>query len=105
MHPALRALLTQTVTFEPFVSRTDYGKESYGAPVSYPARVTEQLVLVRQPDGSEKLARHKVRLDGDAVIEARGRLTLPDGSQPPILSVDRAPDETGGTYTVLVRTE
>lgn len=105
MDAALRDLLQQQVTIEPFTSRNDYGAATYGAPVPYPCRVVEDLQMLRQPDGSQKLARHKVTLDGDAVVDPRDRLTLPDGTVPRILAVERYPDETGTIYTVLVRTE
>lgn len=105
MHSALKSMLKQTVTVEPFLSRSDYGFETYGAAVQYPARITEEIVVIRQRDGSEKVARHKVRLDGDAVVDPRDRITFPDGSQPPILAVERYADEFGGVYTVVVRTE
>lgn len=105
MDAALKELLKQTVTFEPYTGRNSYGKETYGAAVPQPARVTEELVMVRQPDGSEKLAKTLVRLDGNAVVDSRDRITLPDGTHPAILSVARFPDESGTNYTVKVRTE
>lgn len=102
MHPALRALLKETVTVRPKTGRSGYGAPAYGAPVTYPARCRQVSRLVRAPDGQEKLASWEVRLDGDAVVGPEDEVTLPNGTKPPILRVSSVPDETGVTYTVKV---
>lgn len=99
MHPALLALLQQRVTIEPYTEADPFGAPGYGPPVEYPARVVGEMRMVRTPDGEEVVSSTKVTIpgppDGPEAVDPRSRITLPDGSQPPILAAPGYPDETG----------
>lgn len=110
MLPELQPLLRQSVTIAPRSSIDGYGEITYGAAVTYRARVAGQRKLVRGPTGEEVLSTHRVWLSSAAVVGAQDRITLSTGDvgstetgalQPPILEVYVYADETGRKVTVL----
>lgn len=105
MDAALLDLLRQTVTIEPYTGPDPFGAPGYGPPVEYPARVRREAKMVRASDGEERVSSTVVWLDGAAQVGPQDRITMPDGSHPPILAVESSPDETGETYVVKVRCE
>jgi hypothetical protein len=95
---SLLALLNQTVTVEEKTGTDGYNKPTYAAPATYPARVQKKQKLVRSRDGSEKVATAAVWLPPTAVVSTSSRLTLTDGSNPPILAVEEMPDGEGRPF-------
>jgi hypothetical protein len=102
----LADLFDRTVTIEPFALQTAAGKPTYGAAVTYAARVIMKDVGVRTVEGTTIIGKGTIYLPGVYVVTTRDRLTLPAGilspSQPPILSVSVSDDEMAGSYTTLV---
>ncbi len=101
MEPDLLALMFHTVTVEPFTGRDEYGRPTYGAATQYRARVVGMQRLVRTPDGAEKVSATTVYLASAPGVGPEDRVTLPDGSQPPILVVSRMPDDRGWHHEVV----
>lgn len=106
MLPDLLEMCRQTVTIEPFVSESATGVITFGTPVSYDpnlpthgTRVTFRPRRIRTPNGEELVARAEVWLDAAGgvfpAVAQRDRVTLPDGTQPPILNIDQVVDENG----------
>lgn len=99
MHREHRALLRQAVTVEPFEEEDGFGAASYDEPLEYPARVRPEHRMVPNREGEEKLSSTMITLpgppEGPDAVDPRSRVTLPDGSQPPILAVQATPDELG----------
>lgn len=87
MHPALRAMLTETVTHAAYAGQDHYGKPQYGAPVVRPARIQYVVTTVVNPQGQERTSTTKIVMDGDFAISVRDRLTLADGTSPAIQQV------------------
>jgi hypothetical protein len=105
MEPELAELLTQTLTVEPKTGRDKYDRLTYGPAVSYGCRVTNKQVLVALPDGSTRTSRAYVILDADAAaLDREDKVTLPDGSKPPILSITPLNDEDGSVHHLEVYT-
>lgn len=102
----LYSLFERTITIEPFSSQTIAGKPSYGAAVTYAARIIMKDVGVRTMEGTIIVGRGTVYLPGVYTVTVRDRLTMPGGIpgpvQPPILSVSVTDDEFSGSYTTLV---
>lgn len=94
-------LMNDTVTVEPWTGQDAYAKPSFGAAVQYKGRVVSRIRMVRAFDGQEKVSSRTVWLAGDLKVDPRDRLTLPDGTQPPILSVNAFPDETGPHHRMV----
>ncbi|MBW2561268.1 MAG: hypothetical protein JRE40_10505 [Deltaproteobacteria bacterium] len=94
----------QTVTIEPFTGVNVNGEPQYGAAVQYSAFVQRRTRLVRDRAGQEVVSTAQVYLDGSVDVGIQDRITLPDGSQPVILSIEVLPDETGSTHHKVVNT-
>ncbi len=97
-------LLHQTITIEPWTGRDGYGNPSYGAGVSYSARIVGKSQLIRDTQGQEVVSQYTVYLLSNATVDARSRVTLPAGyapTTPPVLAVGRYPDENGIHHTTI----
>lgn len=94
----------QTVTVEPYTGQNQYAEPTYGASVQYSAFVQRKTKLVRDRAGREVVSMAQVYLDGSVNVGVQDRITLPDGSQPVILSVEDLPDETGVSHHKVVNT-
>jgi len=94
----------QTVTIEPYYGQNQYAEPIYGLPIEYPAFVQRKTKLVRSAAGKEVVSTAQVYLNGTVNIDIQDRITLPDGSQPAILSVEVLPDELGNVHHVVVYT-
>lgn len=100
MDSAFLDLLPDTVTVQREVQRTLQGQPIHGTPEPHPARVIYRRRRVRGPRGSNcEIARGECWLPGAAGITTADRLTLPDGTCPPILAVERLADEQGAHHT------
>lgn len=79
------------------------GKDAYGAPAfgrdaEYEARIEGRTRLVVGPDAREVTSTLTIYLwpkAGEPAPTTRDRLTLPDGTTPPILAVETPADERG----------
>jgi len=97
-------LLTQSVTIEPYSSSDGYGGATYGAAVTYKARVVGKQQLVKAISGQDKVSMFTVYLKSNAAIDSRSRITLPADyvpNTPPILAVGLYPDEDGIHHTQI----
>jgi hypothetical protein len=89
-------LMPHTIQYHVFVGRDSYAKPTYALPTSYRARVLYKQRFVQRPDGSMVLARGFAWLAADSFVsQSEDKLTLPDGSEPPILFAETVPDESG----------
>ena len=95
------ALMSDTVTVSSFsaLSTDGYGVASYSTGTSYPARVVRTNELVRDFNGVEVVSNVTAWINTTGGIATDAKITLPDGSSPPILSIDTFPDEDGLHHT------
>lgn len=92
-------LFPHTIVYEsPTSTRDDYGAPTYNAGVNIQGRVAYRNSLVRTSAGKEVVARGHVWLSTTTVIDEEGRLTLPDTTTPPIISVERISDQDGAHH-------
>lgn len=97
-----RDFMTQRIILEPLLRRDEYGAGEFGAKATYRCRIVGKVKRILNGAGVEVPAMATVYLG--SFVEAatpEWRITLEDGSQPPILSVNQFPDERGGHHTVL----
>lgn len=96
---AVDDLLAQEVSIEPYAGRDAYGKPSYGAAVTYRARVSGRARRIVNAEGDDTVSMLQVHFGTvTAPPTVRDRVTLPSPYQPtnpPILSVGCSPDEDG----------
>lgn len=107
MHAELLDFCRQRITIEPYIESDRFGAPVYGLGDEYPARVVGEVKMVRATTGEEKVSSTKVTIPGPphgpGSIDPRSRITLPDGSTPPILAVGTHPDEEGRLHHFTVR--
>jgi hypothetical protein len=95
-------MMTDTIVFEKFVAHTGlYAASTYAAPVNLKGRVVRENRLVRSDTGEEAVSRTHASIIGAPWIDPLDRLTLPDGTQPLVMTVDRFPDENGPLEQVV----
>ncbi len=84
-------------------SATDaYGKRTWSASsTTVKCRIQRSRRLIVSQDGKEVPEEGRVYCYGTATVTVNDRLTLPDGTTPPILSVETRNDETGAYVTVI----
>lgn len=99
---ALSDLLDQTVTIYAVSTKDFYGKPTYGSGSSRSARVEPSVKLVRDPEGKECPSRANIYMDGDVTITTSHKITLPDGTSPPILQVAKHTDDDGTVHHTKV---
>lgn len=98
----LSDLMVETITLAPASSRDGYGKRSFGSAVTISnCRVEGGAHKVTDENGQEIVASGLVYVPGSPVATPESFLTLPDGSTPRILVVDRLGDERGSHHTVI----
>jgi hypothetical protein len=96
-------LLHDPVTVETVAGREQIGNEvTYNQPQSVMGRWVRRPRLARQGDGALIMSSSFVRIPVVEGLTPEGRVTLPDGSQPPIVSVETSPDEDGNLYAMRV---
>lgn len=102
----LLSLMPSTVKVSTRGAHSNYGEPTFGNTTSsYRARIVEKLGYVRSAEG-EEVAYSTIawiRSTGAASITVSDRITFPAGvgpsSRPPIVAVERFPDESGVHHT------
>lgn len=95
--------LMVTVRHEVVISRDKYAKASYAAPVNRKAVLTIGNKKVVDKTGAELQSRSQLLFLESVTINLGDRLTLPDGTQPPIMDVKYPPtDSSGQTFAAEV---
>ena len=85
------------------VSTDGYGTATYSATTqSYRCRVSEKQELVRTFSGDEQLAKTVAWVNSSSTFGPWDKITLPDGTMPPLLNVSDVRDETGHNHSRLV---
>jgi hypothetical protein len=95
LHPALAALLTQTVLHAPYTGQDGYGASTYGPAVTREASIQYDVRQIPTPQGEQARSMTLVFLNGNAPVGARDKLTLPDGTSPAIQQLVAVMDVDG----------
>lgn len=94
-------LMPATVTLRAVSVLDDYGRPQFGAGEDYRSRVSYESAKVRAASGEEVVARGSVWLASAVVVTPEDQIVLPDGTTPPILAIERVPDEAGSHHTKI----
>jgi len=93
---------TLTVITVKGVSTDGYGTATWTtAAKSYRCRVVEKQTLVHTFEGDEQVARTVVWVKSTSTFGPWDKVTLPDGTCPPLLAVDDYRDEAGHHHQKL----
>ena len=88
---AKRLGMLSACTLETFKAYDENGNKQYQQPVSFQAVWSNEQQYVRGPEGQQVWSQGNVVIERPALtITPKDRITLPDGAQPLILSVERA---------------
>lgn len=96
-----KTLYTSAVTIASLISRNANGTPNYAAPVTYQSRVTYKNYLVRNAAGEQVVARGAVWILSNVAVSVDDQITLPDATQPQIISVAR-PEGLNGVYSTKI---
>jgi archaellum component FlaG (FlaF/FlaG flagellin family) len=102
---AFLGLMNSTVTVSTRGASNNYGEPSFStSSVDYRARIVEKPGFIRSAQGEDIGYSHTlwIRSTGSVSITATDRITLPDGSSPPVVAVERYPDETGPNHVKVM---
>lgn len=94
-------MMQDTITVYPHSTLDSYGKQSFGAGVSYQCRLVGEQRIRRDKDGREVIEMGRAIVYGVAVVDVRDQLALPNGETPLVTSVDQLADENGDHHTVI----
>lgn len=95
-------LMPSTVTIYGKSARDAYGKVSYSASgTGVRCRVQAGQRVIRGADGIDKVEDGRIYFYGQPAVSYEDKVTLPDGSQVTILSIEEVNDEAGGHHTVV----
>jgi len=108
-------LLNQSIAIEPFLSQDQNGDRTYGPPVIYPCRQESEVRVIKNKQGEDAVNTCQIFLSptftdssGNVVPTVIGyydRITLSDGTQPPvILKIDSYTDIDGTVAYIEVDT-
>lgn len=96
-------MMPHRVTIEPYSSIDGYGAITYGAAVSYRARIQGKNTLVQTNTGEQKVARLTIYVAGTA-IGPQDRITVPGPftpTHPNILAIAQVSDENGQHHSTV----
>lgn len=103
---ALIALMTDTISWSTAGALDSYGVPTFGAVRSMRARIVEKTGEIRDKAGNVREARGVIWCVQDSthanaqtfLPTADDKVLLPDGTTPPILTVESYPDADGVTH-------
>jgi len=103
------AYLNQTITRAPYSTLNVNGKKSFGEAEAVSARVdyrqVEKKVMSKgTAKGELHISTAQIMMEGDQSITLNDRITLPDGTKPPILAIEKIPDVSGTIVLQVVYT-
>lgn len=88
-----------TATWKALSTRDEFGAPTFGAGTSYSGRLVRRHKMVRDAAGEEVLSTAHFWFQGAPAIDPDDEVTLSDGTTPPIVAIERVPDEDGACYT------
>lgn len=98
----LLEIMVDSITIAGVATKDAYGKRTWTSPTTITnCRVQTGNHKVIDSAGAEQVAVGKVYVPGSPTVTLYDKVTLPDGTQPPLLTIDRVGDEIGANHTVL----
>lgn len=104
MDKATLLLLNQTVTIAPATGVDGYAQPTFGTGVLVNAVVFGKQKVVKNAQGQDVLSTAQTFVNGTTAVTTSSKITLPDGTTPPILAVATFPDADGTTHHKVIYT-
>ncbi len=102
MAKTLTAGIQVEITHEPFVEDDAQGNRVYGTASTYRVIVEDRERYLTAHDRSQQLSKAIITFLEPVEIGQNDRITLPNGQQPQIISVEGVLDPTGKFYAPMV---
>jgi len=80
----------------------DYGQPSFYPSQTIRCRISYKTHVVRDTVGEDKIGTTVIYVEGNPGISPLDRITLPDGTTPPILIAKTFTDDVGATHQEIV---
>lgn len=98
-------MMADSVTITPWTAQSVSGVPTYGGtPASYSCYIEMKNHLIVDGHGREIMARGRIFLGSSVVVSVKDQITLPSEyvpTNPPILAVNVATDESGNHHTTI----
>lgn len=93
--------MVDEVTWEPSTGYDADGAPAFGTGVTIKCRVSPRARKVLDAHGTEVVSAAVIYTEEAPAVSPNDRITLPDGSQPVIIRVERPPDRDGAHHTEI----
>ena len=99
----LKELFYHTVTIAPRSGYDEYAKPTYGAAVSYKAKIEQSGKLIMNAQGEEVVGKYTLFLDTTTPPDVNGQLTMPSGFETvnKIIAIRPVSDEFGINHVMV----
>lgn len=98
-----QTMCVQTVNVKTRTGRNGDGSDTFStAGSTYRARVANTKKWVRNSEGVAIQASYMAWILSTGIIAADSKITLPDGSTPPILAISSFPDDSGAHHVEVL---
>jgi len=97
---AFLGLMNSNVTVSTRSGHNNYGEPTYGSGSTYRARIHEKAGFVRTADGEVIEVTTEVWVNSTKAFTVDDRVTLPNGTTPQVVAVNRPFDESGAQHHV-----
>jgi len=87
-----------TIAHEPYAEDDGYGGVTYGAAVTRYVIASKSIKQVIGQSGQITVSNSQVLILANVAVNFRDRITLPDGTQPPIIGVQGVWNKDAGMY-------
>lgn len=94
-------LMNQEITIAAPTTRTFRGEASHAAATPYQARVVHRSRMIRTDGGDTISSKSQAYVFGAPGTTVDHLVTLDDGTTPPVIMVERYPDEDGMHHEVI----
>lgn len=98
---AFSSMMPSSVTITSVSSTDAYGKRTFSGSSTIQCRIQKSKRIINTADGKQIPEEGRVYCYGTSNATVNDRLTLPDGSNVPILTVETRNDEVGAYVTVI----
>lgn len=94
-------MMPRSVSIQPYTGQNGDGEPTHGAVADYRARVEGRIRYITTVDGSDRVPVRRVYVAATGGITVKDKITLPDGTSPPIVAVAIVDDEAGPHHIVV----
>jgi len=94
--------LQATITHKPCTGFDASMNRNYGASATYNVIIVHKQKMVRAENGKEQLSKSQIIFLESVTLTMEDEITLPDGSQPQLMSIDGVAKPDGSMYAPTV---